>query len=268
MNSGKVNRSNDSNMSEFGFSLKDKLILITGASSGIGRQCAITFSKSGARVALFGRDQYRLEETLDMMEQPSDHVIHSVDLLEYEKIAQTVKDVVSRQGLIDGVVNCAGISATLPLNAISPEKMEEFFRTNVIGSMNLSRNALKLAHFSVNGGSIIFISSVMGVTGESGKTMYSMTKGALISAVRSMAIELATRKIRVNAISPGVVETPMSKHAVYSKDESSINRIKSLHPLGLGQPADVANACLFLSSDAGRWITGTNLIIDGGYSAK
>jgi NAD(P)-dependent dehydrogenase (short-subunit alcohol dehydrogenase family) len=83
-----------------------------------------------------------------------------------------------------------------------------------------------------------------------------------------MAVELATRRIRVNAISPGVVDTPMSKHAVYSKDESSINRIKSLHPLGLGQPADVANASLFLISDAARWITGTNLIVDGGYSTK
>jgi len=146
--------------------------------------------------------------------------------------------------------------------------MEDFFRVNVIGAVNLTRNALKLAHFSVNGGSIVFISSVMGVTGESGKALYSMTKGALISAVRSMAVELATRRIRVNAISPGVVDTPMSKHAVYSKDESSINRIKSLHPLGLGQSADVANASLFLISDAARWITGTNLIVDGGYSTK
>jgi NAD(P)-dependent dehydrogenase (short-subunit alcohol dehydrogenase family) len=250
------------------FSLKDKFILITGASSGIGRQCAITFSKHGARVALFGRDQHRLEETLGMMEQSSDHVICSVDLLEYEKIADVVKVFVNRQGPIEGVVNCAGISTTLPLNAISTGKMEEFFRINVVGAVNLTRNALKLTHFSVIGGSIIFISSVMGVTGESGKALYSMTKGALISAVRSMAIELATRKIRVNAISPGVVDTPMTKHAVYSKDEGSMNKIKSLHPLGLGQPADVANACLFLSSDAARWITGTNLIVDGGYSAK
>ena len=137
-----------------------------------------------------------------MMKQPSDHVICSVDLLEYKQIADAVKVVVNKQGLIDGVVNCAGISTTLPLNAISPGKMEDFFRVNVIGAVNLTRNALKQAHFSVNGGSIVFISSVMGVTGESGKGLYSMTKGALISAVRSMAVELATRRIRVNAISP------------------------------------------------------------------
>jgi len=120
----------------------------------------------------------------------------------------------------------------------------------------------------VTGGSIIFISSVMGVVGENGKTMYSMTKGALISAVKSLSIELATRKIRINAISPGVVETPMSKNAIYSRNEESLDKIKSLHPLGLGQPEDVANACVFLLSDASKWITGTNMLVDGGYLAK
>ena len=129
------------------------------------------------------------------------------------------------------------------------EKMEEFFRTNVSGALNLTKHAVKLAHFSEEGGSVIFISSVMGVAGENGKTLYSMTKGALIAAARSMAIELAPRKIRVNTVSPGVVESPMSKNAVYSKDEESLDRIKGLHPLGLGSPEDVANACLFLLSD-------------------
>jgi len=95
-----------------------------------------------------------------------------------------------------------------------------------------------------------------------------MTKGALIAAVRSMAVELAPRKVRVNTVSPGVVESPMSRSAVYSKDEESLNRIRSLHPLGLGKPEDVANACLFLLSDEARWITGTNLVVDGGYLAR
>jgi len=146
--------------------------------------------------------------------------------------------------------------------------MEEFFRTNVIGAINLTKHAVKSAHFSETGGSVVFISSVMGVAGENGKTLYSMTKGALIAAVRSMAVELAPRKVRVNTVSPGVVESPMSRSAVYSKDEESLNRIRSLHPLGLGKPEDVANACLFLLSDEARWITGTNLVVDGGYLAR
>jgi NAD(P)-dependent dehydrogenase (short-subunit alcohol dehydrogenase family) len=250
------------------FTLRDKLILVTGASSGIGRQCAITCSNMGANVVLLGRDQKRLEETLGLMESPEKHLVIAVDLLEYDRVADKVREIVNQKGRIDGLINCAGISTTLPLNAVSPEKMEHFFRTNVIAAINLTKQSVKSAHFSENGGSIIFISSVMGVVGENGKTLYSMTKGAINSAVKSIAVELAPRKIRVNSISPGVVETPMSKNAIYSRNEESLGKIKALHPLGLGQPMDVANACVYLLSDAARWITGTNLIVDGGYLAK
>jgi NAD(P)-dependent dehydrogenase (short-subunit alcohol dehydrogenase family) len=249
------------------FSLVNKLILVTGASSGIGRQCAITCSQMGASVVLFGRDQVRLNETLKLMKETNKHLICAVDLLEYERIVEQVREVVVMKGRINGLINCAGISTTLPINAISTQKMEQFFQTNVIGGVNLTKQVIKSSHFSEEG-SIIFISSIMGVAGENGKTLYSMTKGSVISAVKSMAMELANRKIRVNSISPGVVETPMSKNAVYSKDEKSLDRIKKLHPLGLGRTEDVANACVFLLSDASRWITGTNLIVDGGYLAR
>ncbi len=250
------------------FSLKDKLIIVTGASSGIGRQCAIACSMMGAAVGLLGRDSQRLEETLMQMENPQKHIMYASDLLEFEKIEGIVKECVSRKGRIDGLINCAGISTTLPINAISPEKIQDSFQTNVTGPVNLTRQVVKTANFTEAGGSIIFISSVMGMAGESGKTLYSLTKGALISAVRSMALELASRKIRVNAVSPGVVDTPMSRSAVYSRDEKSLQRVMELHPLGPGRPEDVANACIFLLSDAARWITGTNLILDGGYLAR
>ncbi|MBE0676763.1 MAG: SDR family oxidoreductase, partial [Bacteroidales bacterium] len=198
----------------------------------------------------------------------ADHLVFTVDLLDYEKIAELVVEIVKESGRIDGLVNCAGISTTMPLNVISPQKLEHIFQTNVIGAINLSKYVIKPAHFCEKGGSVIFISSVMGVAGEAGKTLYSITKGALISAVRSMAVELSPRRIRVNAISPGVVETPMSKAAIYNRDESSFSRIREMHPLGIGQPEDVANACLFMLSDASKWITGTNLIVDGGYLAR
>lgn len=255
-------------MTQFLFSLKNKLILVTGASSGIGRQCAVTCSRAGARVILMGRDKGRLEETLRIMGDTEQHKLYAVDLLDFEKVAETVKEIVEATGPINGLINCAGISTTLPLNAISPAKMEEFFATNVSGALNLTKQVLKLAHFSKDGGSVVFIGSVMGVAGEIGKTLYSMTKGALIAAARPMAIELAPRKIRVNTVSPGVVKSPMSEKAVYSKDEESIIKIKALHPLGLGTPEDVANACLFLLSDEARWVTGTNLVVDGGYLAR
>jgi NAD(P)-dependent dehydrogenase (short-subunit alcohol dehydrogenase family) len=250
------------------FSLENKLIIVTGASSGIGRQCAVSISKMGASVVLFGRNQERLDETLGLMENKKKHLVFAIDLLDYEKIAEAVKDLVAQKGMINGLINCAGISTTIPLNALSTQKQELFFRTNVIGAINLTKQVVRSSSFSEEGGSIIFISSVMGVVGENAKTLYSMTKGALIAAVKSMSIELARKKIRVNAVSPGVVISPMSEHAVYSKDEESLNMIRQLHPLGLGEPEDVAGACIYLLSDASRWVTGTNFIVDGGYTAR
>lgn len=250
------------------FSLNKKLILITGASSGIGKKCAVTCSEMGASVILMGRDPDRLRETQALMEKPDQHISISADLTSYDFVWEKVREVIKEKGRIDGLINCAGISTTLPLNALSIEKMEHYFRTNVVSAINLTRLVIKPAHFSENGGSIVFISSVMGVVGEIGKTLYCMTKGALISAVRSMSLELAQRKIRVNSISPGVVVTPMSQKSVYSQKDDRLKMIADLHPLGLGKPSDVANACVFLLSDSSRWITGTNLVVDGGYMAR
>jgi len=222
----------------------------------------------GARVVILGRNKDRLSETRQLMDDPERHTIQAVDLLEYGDVSLIVREIVIQEGRIDGLINCAGISTTLPVNAVTTEKMEYFLRTNVIGGINLTKQVVSSACISASGGSVVFISSVMGVVGESGKMLYSMSKGALISAVKSLSVELAQKKIRVNSVSPGVVDTPMSKSAVYSKDEESLNRVRAYHPLGLGRPEDVANACVFLLSDAARWITGTNLVVDGGYLAK
>ena len=249
------------------FTLQGKIIVITGASSGIGRQCAITCSQMGATVILLARSAERLEETLSHL-SPGNHRSYPIDLVDFEKVESTVKQINTTYGKIDGLIHCAGISTTLPLKLISPEKLDGFYQTNVIAAVNLSRLFVKNTHFSKEGGSIIFLSSIMGVVGELGKTVYSLTKGALISGSKSMALELASKKIRVNCISPGVVITPMSQNAVYSQDDESLNKTKALHPLGLGNPEDIANACVFFMSDASRWITGTNLLIDGGYTAR
>jgi NAD(P)-dependent dehydrogenase (short-subunit alcohol dehydrogenase family) len=250
------------------FCLKDKVIIVTGASSGIGRQCAISCAHQGASVAIFGRDKKRLDETITFMEHPERHLSIIAELTDFEKTEAVIKGLVADLGKADGLINCAGISTTLPVNLIKPEKIEEFLKVNVVAAINLTRSVVKPAYFSEEGGSVIFISSVMGVAGEIGKTIYSLTKGALISGAKSMALELAPRGIRVNCISPGVVESPMSKNAVYSRNEESLNKIKALHPLGLGQPEDVANACVYLLSDASKWVTGTNLVVDGGYLAR
>jgi NAD(P)-dependent dehydrogenase (short-subunit alcohol dehydrogenase family) len=250
------------------FLLENKTILITGASSGIGRQCAINCSKSGATVLLLGRSEQRLTETLEQMSNKDIHGLISIDLNELDQLEPLIMEAINKVGKIDGLINCAGISTTLPLNMAKPGKIDEYFKTNVQASINLTRIASKNTVFSENGGSIIFISSVMGMVGEVGKLIYSLTKGALIAGSKSLALELAPRKIRVNCISPGVVITPMSQKSVYNRSEESLEKINSMHPLGLGKPDDVANACIYLLSDASRWITGTNLVIDGGYTAR
>lgn len=250
------------------FALNGKMIIITGASSGIGRQCAISCSRSGGRIILIGRNMERLKDTLGSMERKEEHIILPIDLTDFEKVESVVREIVDKEGKIDGLVNCAGISTTLPFSMVKPDKLNDFFRTNVQTAINMTRIVSKRSYFSEKGGSIIFICSIMAEVGESGKSMYSITKGALTAGSRCLAIELAQRKIRINCISPGVVETPMSKNAVYSQTEELMSKIKALHPLGLGQPEDIAYACIYLLSDASRWVTGINLIADGGYTAR
>ncbi len=250
------------------FSLKGKNIIVTGASSGIGRQCAISCSHLGAKVILTGRNDERLQETLSKMKGKGGHIICSIDLTDYEGVAHKIEEILKETGPVDGLINCAGISTTLPLALVKTDKMEEFFNINVQAAVNITRIVTRPRNFSANGGSIIFIGSVMAEAGEAGKMLYSITKGAITSGARSLAVELAPRKIRVNSVSPGVVDTPMSKSAVYSRNEEALAAVKKMHPLGLGKPEDVALACAFLLSDASVWITGTNLIVDGGYLAR
>lgn len=250
------------------FSLTGKNIVITGASSGIGRQTAVVCSEMGARVVLIARNTERLKETLALMKSPEIHLVYSFDLADIAEMESAIKEAVEKTGKLNGLVNAAGISTTLPLKLISNDKLDEFFRTNVYSAIQMSRLFTKQANVCNEGGSVILLSSVMGIVGETGKTLYSLTKGALVSAAKSMALEFASKKIRFNSVSPGVVITPMSKNAVYSQDEESLNKIAGLHPLGLGMPEDIANACVYLLSDASRWVTGSNLVIDGGYTAR
>lgn len=249
------------------FSLDGKTILVTGASSGIGRQCAIDCSKMGARVVLVARNEERLKETLSQMEGDS-HLAVSFDLTDFDGLPEKINEIVSKVGVISGVVNSAGISTTEPLKLTTSERLEGFLHTNVMGTLLLSKEVCKLKHYNREGCSIVFLASVMGVVGESMKSAYSMTKGALISAARSLACEFSRKKIRFNCISPGVIETPINANQPYMKDPELRKQFEAKHLLGLGEPSDISNACIYLLSDASRWVTGQNLIIDGGYTVR
>ena len=250
------------------FTLSGKVILVTGASSGIGRACAIRCAEAGASVILLARNEARLLETANAMPAATKFRIVVADLGSGKLPEQELKDAVNSLGRVSGMVYAAGISTTMPLRLFDEAKMLSFFQTNVTGAVQLSKWLSKPANLSENGGSIVLLASVMGMVGEAGKTVYSLTKGALIAGSKSMAIELAPKKIRVNTIAPGVVVTPMTDGAVYSQDDETREKIIALHPLGLGNTDDIAYACIYLLSDAARWITGANIPIDGGYTAR
>lgn len=250
------------------FSLKDKTIIVTGASSGIGAQCAIDCSKMGAKVVLVARNTIRLQHTLELMEG-NGHLVIPFDLSSSIGIKEMVKDVVSKVGKIHGVVNFAGISSVTPFKMLNDNLLEEFFHTNVFSAINLSKEVSRIGNYDKEVGcSIILVGSVMGVVGEKCKTLYSASKGALIAASRSMACELAKNKIRVNVVSPGAIETPINANLPHMSNPELRKELESKHLLGLGECSDISNACIYLLSDAAKWITGQNLIVDGGYTVR
>lgn len=249
------------------FSLENKTILITGASSGIGKQCAIDCSKMGAHVVLIGRNKERLDDTFSQLEGEG-HLLVAFDLTESEKIKEMVAVVVSAVGPIHGVLHCAGISETLPLKLMKTNLLDKFFRNNVYSAIELTRELCSVKNVAKDGASIVFFSSIMGCVGESGKSLYSMTKGALIAATRSLACEYAKKRIRFNCVSPGAILTPINANLPHMVDPEKKQVLADKHLLGLGECADISNACIYLLSDASKWVTGQNLIVDGGYTTR
>ena len=248
------------------FTLKEKTIIVTGASSGIGRQCAIDCSKMGAKIILIARNQERLEETLCSLDN-NDHQVYSYDLTQIDGIKDLANEIVSSNGKINGLIHAAGIEITKPIKLLEPCDFEMIYRTNNLSGFELMRQLSSIKNMN-KGGSIIFISSITAIIGRSGVAAYAASKGAMISATKTFALELAKRQIRVNCISPGTILTPMMQKYLNDLDEISRQKRVDGFPLGLGETTDISNACIYLLSDASRWITGQNIIIDGGYTIK
>jgi len=249
------------------FNLSNKNIIITGASSGIGRQCAVTFSQLGANVILVARNEKRIKETFNKLKK-GNHLTILQDITEYDKLEEVVNTTVNKVGNVSGFIHSAGIETTLPLRSMQPSYYEKMFSVNVIAGFELAKIISKKKYLDKNGASFVFISSVMGILGQAGKVGYCSSKGALLSGAKAMALELVKKNIRVNCILPGVVETEMTNKMFENLSEDSKKAIIEMHPLGLGKPNDIAYACAYLLSDVTRWVTGTNLVIDGGYSAR
>jgi NAD(P)-dependent dehydrogenase (short-subunit alcohol dehydrogenase family) len=246
--------------------LQGKNIIITGASSGIGKTCALECSKAGAIVHLVARNLDKLNEVSAMLGD-NVHTVNSLDVTNSEEIEPLVSRIVESHGTIDGFIHSAGIQRVQAFRNIDKSHYIEVFSLNTISAFDISRVLVKKKFCSETGMSIVFISSVMSVAADAGLTSYCASKAALVGGARAMAIELTPKNIRVNCVSPGTVtDTQMTAGLRDSISDEEFQRIVKQYPMGLGDTLDVASLCIFLLSEESRWITGQNIVVDGGYS--
>lgn len=231
---------------------------MTGSSSGMGRVFSQMIARQGGKVTLLARNEQRLRQTLESLDGEG-HDMLTCDLTD----ASQLKDAAGRVSALDGIVLCAGVNEFVPVKFIKQEKIDRMFQTNFFSQLLLVQLLLK-KKLVCKGASIVFISSVSSMLGVQGTLLYASSKGAINSAARVMASELAGQRIRVNAICPGIVRTEML--AGTNVDEETFTKQEALYPLGLGTPEDVGNAVLFHLSDASRWLTGQCMVLDGGFT--
>lgn len=240
------------------FSLEGKTILITGASSGIGRETAIQCSKLGAKVILTARNEERLKQTLSQMDRSNHEMILS-ELTNSEELNYLVNQTHD----LDGVVLCAGRAMTSPFMFNTRDKYDDIFNINYFAPVELLRLLLKKKKVKKNA-SVVFVSSIGGVFGYSlGNSIYGATKASIHSTMKFCAKELAPKGIRVNSVNPGMVNTPLIEGGPISEEQYKADMER--YPLKrYGEPQDIANGIVYLLSDASSWVTGHALVIDGG----
>jgi NAD(P)-dependent dehydrogenase (short-subunit alcohol dehydrogenase family) len=245
-------------MSNTPFHLNNKTIFITGASSGIGRQIAVSVSQMGAKVVITARNQERLEETYNQLSGEG-HLMVIADLTDSIQVEKLIGDLPQ----LDGVVMNAGMVEAYPIKFLTAEKIKNVFNLNYDAIVLLIAGILRKRKLN-KGASVVFISSISSKFPPKGGAMYSSAKAALETFSKVVALENSMQKIRSNCILPGMVKTALYDEVEKTVTKESMDAHIASYPLGVGYPEDVANAAVFLLSDASRWITGTNMIIDGG----
>jgi NAD(P)-dependent dehydrogenase (short-subunit alcohol dehydrogenase family) len=247
------------------YNLSGKTILVTGASSGIGKAIAINASKLGATVVITARNKDRLQETFDSLDR-SESPTHKMILADLT-VENEMKDLLAEVPALDGLVLCAGKGLTLPLQFASRERFDDIFDINFFAPVELLRMLVKKKLLQKYA-SVVMLASIDGIqTYSGGNSIYGASKSALNAFMRFAAKELAIRKIRVNSICPAMVETPLI-HGEFISDAQLLED-KKRYPLGCyGKPEDIAYAAIYLLSDAASWVTGQSLVLDGGISMK
>jgi NAD(P)-dependent dehydrogenase (short-subunit alcohol dehydrogenase family) len=240
------------------FDLTGKTFLITGASSGLGKQTAVTVSECGGEVYITGRNKQRLEETFNML-KGKNHSQIIADLTKEEDINALVDELPK----INGVVFSVGISNILPISFVNADNLSEALKTNFESVVLLNSRIFRKKKIVRDAGSIVFISSISTQYPFIGGALYISTKAAIEGYSRALAVEMAPKGIRSNCIRPAYVKTPMTD-ATEDLSKDIVKKIEQKQLLGIGDPEDVANTIVFFLSDASRWITGSNLILGGG----
>ncbi len=242
------------------FGLENKNIFVTGASSGIGKAIAIECARMGAKMCITGRNTQRLNDTFRQLEGEG-HIQITADLLNEESINL----ISGKLPALDGIVHCAGIVKPKPFNYLDREELDLIINTNFTGPVLLTINLVQKKLIKKNA-SVVFISSISGTyVSYIGGSAYNASKGAINGIIKGMALDLAPKGIRINSIVPGMIETGILREGTV--DEESLKEDRKRYPLGrYGRPEEVAFAAVYLLSDASSWMTGTNLLLDGGYT--
>lgn len=242
------------------YSLQGKVILVTGAASGIGREVAVECSKLGALVCLVDEDSEKLSVTMTMMEQ-GDHKIFICDLTDEEQVNRLVVSL----PVVDGFSNCVSFPKTLLLKFVGKNILDENLQKNVVAPISLTQKLTKKKKIAKKA-SVVFISSLAGVyTVHYGDALNAISMGAINAFVKSAALDLSIQGIRVNCVNPGVVVTDTAFDGTVLSEEELAEKQKFFPLHRFGQPKDVAMAIIYLLSDASSWITGVSMPVDGGY---
>ena len=243
----------------------NKTIVVTGATSGIGKATAQHLATHNAHLVLVARDGQKLELLKDSLPFSNRHFCLPCDLLcDAHRLFELLAALIDVP--VDGAVHSAGMRILEPLQIGTDKTWEDTYFLNTIAAMHLIK-AIKKYNKKASS-SIVLIASIAGIVGNPAISAYCASKGALIAAARAWALEMAQHNIRINTVSPGYLQSEMLQNHKKMMTAQSYNKIVMQHPLGLGTPDDVAHAVLFFLSQGSRWITGANLVVDGGYCAQ